>query len=56
MHKSFCCNLKELQLGGVGENNVFWFVFIVKFLSELNAKQGMDTLELKWKKIELSKA
>jgi len=33
----------------LAKNKVFGFVFIVKLLWELNAKQGMNTLELEWK-------
>jgi hypothetical protein len=39
-----------VTIGGVlAKNKVFGFVFIVKLLWELNAKQGMNTLELEWK-------
>jgi len=37
------------------ENNVFWFVFVVKFLWELNPKRGLSTLELEWKENKIIK-
>jgi len=40
-----------IAIGGMlAKNNVFGFVFIVKLLWELNAKQGVNTLDLEWKK------
>jgi hypothetical protein len=48
--------MKELQWGGCWQKTMFFgFVFIVKLLWELNAKQGMNTLELEWKQKKLSK-
>jgi hypothetical protein len=44
------CWQKQHNWGGVGKNNIFGFVFIMKLLSKFNAKQGMNTINLEWKK------